>query len=470
MKTGVACLLALAPALATAAAAPNSCNLSVDDVVSAVQKAEVMQQTTNVSSMVDEGAKALAALPTSTASGNATAGTLTNFLPLLSVSGLGGALFGSNVIEDDQNLSFEYNQVLGTANAGVLKLKADLARDPVPFSPLVEAVPETDRDGFRTEASDQLDLGDDVTFSLSYSVGQGEYFGKRSIDSYEGVFRNVLGAADTAAYQSAQAEFLTALGEAQELDADITSETSIGEYSIPEGTKRDLCRKAQEFQQQVRVLNAAEELLLERSMFDKLINNSPQLLLSVSLNEKDALAGPDEISGRITFEWGFRTSIGAMEKYAGDCGSTCAAKYFGYISANKDAIEAGDRLKFELEYVDIDDFSYNDVLGDLSFEKPGSEKFVASVAYGRMLPSSALDRSRIDFELKHEDVERDPDRNDRTIGTLTLSRKLEAGGWTVPITIVYSNKPELVQMNSGDRLSAHIGIKWDFERDSPGPE
>ena len=196
-------------------------------------------------------------------------------------------------------------------------------------------------------------------------------------------------------------------------------------------------------------------------MFDKLISNSPQLLLSVALNEKDVLAGPDEVSGKVTFEWGFRTSIAALERFAGDCGNACAEKYFEYIEENRDAIEAGDRVKFEAEYVDIDDFDYSDALGNLSVQKPGSEKFIASIAYGRMLPSSAIERARLDLEFKHEDVRGDPDRNDRTIGTLTLSKRLEAGGWTIPFTIVYSNKPEFVQDESDDRVSAHIGIKWE---------
>ena len=438
------------------------CELSMQDIMDAAPKPkmEVVQEKS------DSGIKQLAALPTTSGGDGATAGTLTNFVSLLTASGLGGSLFGDNVTGDEDNLSIEFNQKLGGAGAGILKFKAEFNRDPTIYEPLVEALPAVDRDTFRSSSEDQLDFGDDVTYSLSYSFGQGDYFGKRNIDSYERVFANIMNSVDVTNYQLAQGQLLGEIAAVQAMDPSITADRKIKNYqNISEATKLGLCAKAVAFREQVIALNDAEIDALGNAKFDKLISNSPQLLLDLAYNKKDILAGPDQVSAKLSFEWGLRTSIGAMERSAEGCEqrNTCAEEYKKYIDHNSDAIDASDRLKIAIEYIDIDDYDFQGQNGNFLLAKPGSEKFIASIGYGRALSPDTLAGARIDFELKHEDVEDDPDRNDRTVGTITLSKRLtKAEGWTMPFTIIYSNRPEFVQMATDDKFSAHIGIKWDM--------
>jgi hypothetical protein len=206
--------------------------------------------------------------------------------------------------------------------------------------------------------------------------------------------------------------------------------------------------------------------------FAKLINNQPQLHASVSYKDRNPVVGANETALSITYEWGYRANVNLAEKHISEkCGSgtaltrtpECILRSFtDYVVTNASAIEAGDRLKFSLEYADVDDLSV--VIEDPAFTyaKPGGNKLTSTLAYGRSLTADdgLFDSSRIDIEIKREAIDDDPDRNNRTIGTVTLTRSI--GDVSFPFSLVYANKPEFVAMEATDKLSAHVGVKYEF--------
>jgi hypothetical protein len=200
-----------------------------------------------------------------------------------------------------------------------------------------------------------------------------------------------------------------------------------------------------------------------------LINNQPQLYAGVTYRDRNPLVGPNEKSAKITYEWGYRGNVNSLEKHvasrcAQDAAPDCRLnEYVNYVTAEAEAIASGDRLKFSLEYADVDALSLALQQPALMFSKAGSKKLVSSVAYGRSLTgdSGLFSDARIDIEIKREDVDDDPARNNRTIGTFTLTRTV--GDISFPFSIVYANKPEFLTPLVDGKISAHIGIKYDFD-------
>jgi hypothetical protein len=469
--------LCVALLAATRISAQTTCDTQTP--VQLLQMALDIQQDMEAAPMNIEAAEmevgtTLEDLPTSpSVSGAATASTISNFLPLFALTGLGGDLEGASAdsgVNDDM-LGFDFNMPLSRMETSErqLKLQAGFNRNPELLSSLLAAVPAAERDAFRTRSEQDLTITDDTAFSVVYNV-ENQTLGRN---------RALLGEIFEAAIASASsAEFQVAFATVDTVMSSISTENqavTFAEMDLPDEQKVALCEQlttaVDELARANTELNDIENFVVSESRietFAQLINNQPQLYASVTYRDRNPLVGANEKSVAITYEWGYRANVNLLRKFiAGECGATpepaCRlAAFRQYVSTHSEAIDSGDRLKFSLEYSDVDDLTL--VLTDpvLTFAKPGGKKLVSTLAYGRALTADIglFDDSRIDFEIRREDIDDDPDRNNRTIASLTITRSI--GDLAFPFSIVYANKPEFLATLTDDKLSAHFGIKYEF--------
>lgn len=459
----------------TEAAAVTQCDaLSPASILqSAFETSDAFEESTDAI----EAAQAMTAdvledLPTSPiVSGAATASTIANFLPLFSFAGVSGDLEGTSggSSSTDDVLGFDFNLPLareGTSERQ-LKLQAGFNRNPTVLDSLVQALPADERDEFRTDAQQDLTITDDSTFSITYNV-ENEALGRNRRLLGE-VFRAAIGSVSAADFRAKFTAIERMVNEFS-TEQQATAFAEIDDVPLKKERCDNLIAARDALRDAATALDMAEDSVVDAARietFAKLINNQPQLHASVSYKDRNPVVGANETALSITYEWGYRANVNLAEKkIARECETRtpeCILRSFtDYVVTNASAIEAGDRLKFSLEYADVDDLSV--VIEDPAFTyaKPGGNKLTSTLAYGRSLTADdgLFDSSRIDIEIKREAIDDDPDRNNRTIGTVTLTRSI--GDVSFPFSLVYANKPEFVAMEATDKLSAHIGVKYEF--------
>lgn len=214
--------------------------------------------------------------------------------------------------------------------------------------------------------------------------------------------------------------------------------------------------------------------------FASLVDNQPQLYGSAGGTVADRLVGPDELSVEITYELPFAPNVNRFWKSRGgrlseaelevirtddNAADNLLEQYRDYSAAHEDEMETPDRFFFSLQYIDRDrlDVTLPDDDG-ARHAFPGSESLIVEVGWGRPieLKPDGTARTRADLVGSWEEVSNDPARHDRGVLALTVTR--DFGGFSVPLGIVYSNKPEFIAAQDLDeQISAHVGIKYSVE-------
>jgi hypothetical protein len=198
--------------------------------------------------------------------------------------------------------------------------------------------------------------------------------------------------------------------------------------------------------------------------FADLVNNQPQLHVTASQRQRDELVGPDETTFRITYEHGF-VNVNSFDR---ECGSessaanrkaylTCFSKY---VKGNKSSLEAGDRLSATLEYTRIGKYDANFASDGVVFSQEAQHKIVAGIGYGRYLQFDATGDGigRLDASANYENFGDDPNRNNRTVASVSYSLRVEKG-FTLVIGLSYANRPEFLS-STDKELSAHLGLNY----------
>lgn len=405
--------------------------------------------------------------------GGASDATFENFLPLLSLFGLGGDLSGNSSDSQSDEFGFDINlPFFGNASSGrELKLAVSLDRQPEAYAPLIESLAESDRANFRDQLEMDLGAEDDVSYALTYS------FNTKSLglhkDAIAPLVAGVLESVKADGVKPALVDFRDAMRAFRGAFGDVSADTCLGPVAGSKHSEREKTLRSN-LVQASEALSVANKAWNERSrdMLDgaklealaKLAANQPQLLISVGARDRSSAVGPNEISAKLTFSWGYRASLNGLSRYIDKQGcpdGTCMADaYSTYLSQNEGAIENQDRLSFSLEYEERDNYQFVDTTRGLAFDRPRSQKTIGRLSLGHTFTSSVLKGARLEFGASYEDVDDDETLNDRAVGTLTLTRKF--GVVDVPLSLVYSNKTEYVAMNSSSRLSANFGLKYNF--------
>lgn len=202
-------------------------------------------------------------------------------------------------------------------------------------------------------------------------------------------------------------------------------------------------------------------------LFGQLINNQPQLTVTVTRSFRDDLYGPDLSTGRITFEMGLGNNLnGFFDRFdprqCRDKRAQCLAEYSGFVAEGdtRANIKAGSRLSLYAEFIQHAAYAYaNPGVGlDVAFDE--GTTFNAGFDYGRLfgVNDAGVADGRLDASLSFEHSTEAPD-DTRFVTSVTITKKL--GEISIPFGIVYANKPRyLTGVDKG--LSANVGLKFNL--------
>lgn len=188
----------------------------------------------------------------------------------------------------------------------------------------------------------------------------------------------------------------------------------------------------------------------------KLVSNQPQTVFSLNQTVRDELAGQDETSIKLSYEYG---AFNANTLYRSCNNLDDIACVSNFLASNSTSIEAAARFSFSAQYVRKSEYSI-ELPGMTFLELEQEESLLASVSYGRNLKLIGNEPSRFELGVTYEDVSQDPMRNDRAIANLSLSQKLM--GTPVTFGVVWANKPEY-RGDVDKEISARLGINFKFD-------
>jgi hypothetical protein len=212
--------------------------------------------------------------------------------------------------------------------------------------------------------------------------------------------------------------------------------------------------------------------------FGALVANQPQLVFTAAFRDRHELVGATEMRVGVTYEW---SRINLNYVLSGSCrdrqasadkqvaqadqdkrAAGCLRDYTANVERIADEIEDGERFSFTGEYVDIDSRSVTlESLAGTALSFPSAKKLVLGVGWSRYFAvGGGEEMARLDLAAKYEDVSDDPERRDRGVATLTLTRKFN--GIEVPLGIVYANHGEFLG-EVDEQLSAHVGLKFGLD-------
>jgi hypothetical protein len=407
----------------------------------------------------------------------------TDFLPLLALSGiLGDAQEG----DTEGTYLFDLNFLIpGLSKDKNSQLKAIVNSRPTVSEGIKEQIPEDGRDDL--VAKIEGDLGSLDDFSLSYTFSWTDLTHGRGFKNYENrfaslthaLYRSFRSRASDVAKQRALKEvtdFLVAhpeivIGDDLPTFEEISSQLAEGQEGIFDEFKQKFEAAA----------NLAAAALAERrqmfidaglNRFANLLDNQPQLTFSANKWFRDSVVGGDETSIKVSYELGLANLNGALkrrcqedldtsapETLSDEILARCLADYTRFVNDHKDDVTDGNKLSFSAEYADVKDKVFDLPDHDLtSLTINAAKKLVIAAGWSRkFLAGGEGEPVRLDFSGRYEDVSDDPERRDRGVFTLTVTRKV--GGAEVPFGIVYANHGEFLG-DVDERLSAHLGLKF----------
>ena len=418
--------------------------------------------------------------------------TANDFISRLRISADSGGLNGG---ESEESILVELNELLGV-HADGLKFTARLAQAEL-FQPLVEAIPEDGRADAVSSLEEGLDDFDDVTLALTYSPFN-ERRGRRW-DLHDGIWSELFSAAreriqaETDEFNAANDECTA--GFDRLLNERLTDEqasrlgyadcASLGSkegsscvldaaaFEITFGDLKKLYPDETEFIASLQeVCGVAETARMERLSelastlessafyrFGDLINNQPQVYFSAEAVLRDDLVGPDELKARFTFEKGW-VNVNSFKAFQKGCAEDTLTCLDQYLNPRTKKLLAGNRVAVSIEYADIDDYSL--MLADpaIMLDLEGSRRLEAQLVYGRYLAvnEDGQAQSRVDIGYTYQDVEDDPMRQDRGMGTLTYTQRVSST-LAFSASLVYASDPEFRGHVDKD-ISARVGLNY----------
>jgi hypothetical protein len=388
-----------------------------------------------------------------------------DFLPLLNLAGVLGP-----VQRDDQSgvVAVSLNTPFLGGSGGVtkdpsLQLKALIDTSASLFEPLKQQLPAEDRDALEKQLLGDGTGRENVTLEASYSFLGGRL--GRNFEQYTPLFNRF--------YQSRIGQVPSA-----ELGDRIRALTA----ALPGGL---ISKKWAELTDEQRrragaalldvlagetALNGNVRQAMRQSgldMFGQLVNNQPQLYVTVGRAFRDELFGPDLLRGRISFEMGLGNSLNRAldEVGASSCQtnlSACLTAYTQFVNAGRTraAIKAASRLSFFAEFVRNDAYHFVSPEPALDFAIAEGTGWSAGLDYGRLVgvDDDGTAAGRFDASVRWEaPADKAVDR--RFVASLTLTKKL--GDISIPFGLVYANKEKfLTGVDHG--LSANVGLKFNL--------
>ncbi len=212
------------------------------------------------------------------------------------------------------------------------------------------------------------------------------------------------------------------------------------------------------------------------------LDNRGKMTFSAKRTLRRGVAGPDQTDIKFTYERPLgasaQTVLQMIDRF--DCGtindvivkirgglvstlSEQCVQQFRTVPALLQDAKKGERLSVSLVYSQIDDFQFMNEPTSFSQSYRSNESFKLVAGYGRNYEHTFLEASgaRLDAQFSFEDVKDDDMLNDR--GLLQATYTLNFDQFSIPITLSWSNKSELVGESDAE-LGGHIGIQYRLKR------
>ncbi|HWM94731.1 MAG TPA: hypothetical protein VN493_28520 [Thermoanaerobaculia bacterium] len=373
---------------------------------------------------------------------------------------------------DTSLLNFDYKIPLGKNSPFEAKIESKV-NDAEVFEPLKMAFREDIRDDRVATLKEGLDDLADYTLALNINR-KSEQHGRAPNDYYRWAFGELY---EVIAPQISFADAIQAADTFQQiLLAASRKNQAANPTAAPLNANSPLSQVPPDLQQEVltRMTAAAKSLVqateglrqaLEANGVFKLaslMNNQPQAQLSATYHAREDVAGPDEISGELRYEYDFSSSLNDLRK---ECAGKSGTGFFDCYQAfiNQASVKAdtdhGDRLSISADYEETRPFRFSLPEDGVDLNLEAATNLSITATYGRLLDLQGLgDSSRFDFSWTYEDVSDDPNRRDRSIASLTFSnRMLRSLGLSLGLS--YANHAKFLP-DTDEELSTHFGISY----------
>ena len=442
-------LSAEAQAVCKAKETVNACLERVGDEIAGVAKAESVKVVTDVKKKTETGIQDL----------NGLSSSVKDFLPLLQMTGLLG---GVKTDESTGTVSVTLNTRAGTEDPS-LQLKAVFETKPKLFDELKKKLPAASREAMEKTLLASKTGAEHTTLHASYNITS-ERLG-RSFASHMPLYNALVLAATAGPRRERvllESDLLTTL--IGVLGNDISLDKTPW-ADIPEA-KRDAAQpiitKIIETHEALRASFAKAIKTTGLDLFGQLINNQPQLSITVSPALRDDLFGPNLFSGRIAFEKGLSSNLNGFFSQCTGRPAECLAEYASYANSPKTRanIKAASRVAAFAEFTHHADYRYTSSEAGLDVTIPKGTTLSAGVDYGVLFGVSEAGAAdgRVDGSLRFARRSDAPDTT-RLVASVVVTKKV--GDISVPFGIVYANKPRfLTGVDKG--ITANVGLKFNL--------
>ncbi|HUR21974.1 MAG TPA: hypothetical protein VMZ90_14255 [Vicinamibacterales bacterium] len=394
-----------------------------------------------------------------------------DFLPLLQMSGVLGAMETDDktgVVTMALNAPFA-----GAARSPegetekLLQLRATVESKAKLYEPLEKALPAQNREALSKQLLASKKDALHLTVQGSYNVSSNS-FGRsfvRHAEVLQALTRRALkpntdGADAESQFLKSAASLLTGLSNNVNMSKtawkDMSSEDrAVVQKLLPDLVAREATADA-EFESRWKAAGL--------DLYGQLVLNQPQLQLSATHSFRDDLFGPDLTVGRVTFEMGLGNSLnaalGSLKETCHESGEKCFDAYRKFTDkpGTRAAIKAGTRVAAYAEVVHNPAYVFLATAPVLNMTMKAGTGWTAGLDAGRLLAvdDDGTAGGRVDASLKWE-APGDKSKDSRFVAALTVTKKV--GELSVPLGIVYANKEKyLTGVDHG--LSAHVGLKF----------
>lgn len=345
------------------------------------------------------------------------------------------------------------------------------------YEPVKAALPAATREARAKELASELDLGDSLVVGLFFNLA-GLSYGRvpRFADEplYDGIWQTIDSEVSMDEANTATLEYEALRKQVKQKLPAFDGNTPFSKvFDVDQSVARAaLAAREASWRTEYDTLARTQKLLEKYRYYDlvDLTNNQPQINFGVEYRQHSDLAGPDEVRAKVSYEHGF-VNVNTARRYvmerctlpADDSKRVvnCLGTYLSDAKVQK-RLKGGDRVAASIEYVSRRDYSITLPADAVNLTEDSGRALIGALAYGfyTSFDERGEARSRLDVVASYEDVDSDPERQDRGQAVATFSQTL-LGKTTLSISLVYATKPEF-RGEVDEELSGRLGLnyKW----------
>lgn len=400
--------------------------------------------------------------------------SIEDFLPLFSF-----AVDSVSTSDDDRSLTVRFNPIRAGA-MGSLAVSVT-ATQPETGELVLQQVSEQQQSALETLVEKELDDLSNLTWSAKWGYErkgdmQARRLFGRSYENYRAMVEKRLLPAVGRETQMTEAD-------SQALDACAVASgvvdpmgATIGALRANLGARFDACLEL--WKKDERRVVEADKKLDALALVPFLIDNQPQLVVTLEIDERDVLVGRSGWSAKVAYEKGFENFNTLLRRYhrnrkdlaQADDDALKLAFWEAIDGLDDKAVEAENKLTFSAVYRERDADSLDRVFGEgddaipVTLDLPRRDETCVKLEWHRNATWHPITIGgekvypRMHLSAEYVDVSDDPERQDRLVGVFTYEIPLPSG-MTLPISLSYASHSEFLE-EPDKRLSAHFGLSY----------